>query len=629
MSIEQLLEVELTSTASKFAQEVTRAPASVTVVTSDEIRVHGYRTLAEILSSVRGLYTTYDRNYTYIGVRGFARPGDYNTRVLLLIDGHRLNEPTYDMAPIGTDFPLDVSLIDRVEVIRGPGSSLYGTSAFFAVINVLTKGGASHAGRRVDTSVGSMTTGHVTASYGHVFDRGEEMLLAASGYASAGNARLYYPEYDSPDTGDGIAIDADGDRSASAFASVSFGRIRVSGGFLDRGKHIPTGAWDSVFGDRRAQTEDRLAYIDATYTGPVFSGWTSVARAGLNFSDYLGQYPLDFGTDGTVVQRDGSHSLQLSGELTLNRRWRQHLFTVGGEVRRTLRDSQWTEDIGPRWTAQQRASTPLGVYVQDELTVRPWVLVNGGVRLDYENAFGGSATPRVGVVFLPRRQSALKLLYGRAFRAPNSYELYYFDTMRDQAITLSPETIDTTEIVWEQYIGRHLRATASAFRSDARHLIAQKSLDDTSGDSLYFANADRSTARGVDAEIEGRWNDLTLRVSYTNVLATDWTSGERLSNSPQQLGKVGIVLPIKPLATSLAMDGRFTGNRRNLDGGTIPGFALANVITTTALSRSLDLQFGLYNALNQEYADPGSEEHLQRAIVQDGRTVRVRLMAKF
>lgn len=629
MTIEQLLEVELTSTASKFAQEVTRAPASVTVVTADEIRVHGYRTLAEILSSVRGLYTTYDRNYTYVGVRGFARPGDYNTRVLLLIDGHRLNEPTYDMAPIGTDFPLDVSLIERVEVIRGPGSSLYGTSAFFAVINVLTKGGSSQSGRRVDTSVGSMSTGHLTASYGHVFKGGNEMLLSASGYGSAGNTHLYYPEYDSPDTGNGVAIDADGDRAASAFASVSVGRIRVSGGFLDRGKHIPTGAWNSVFGDRRAQTEDKRAYADATYTGPAFSGWTSVARAGLNFYEYVGQYPLDFGADGTVVQRDGSHSFQVSGELTLNRRWRQHLFTVGGEVRRTLKDSQWVEDIGERWTAQQRPSTPLGVYAQDEVTLRPWMLVNGGVRLDHDSAFGASATPRVGIVLLPRRESALKLLYGRAFRAPNSYELYYFDTMREQGITLSPETIDTMELVWEEYIGPHLRATASVFRYDAGHLIAQRSLDDTSGASLYFTNADHTTARGVDAEIEGRWNELTVRGSYANVNATDWTSQERLSNSPQHLGKASFVLPLKPLGTLLALDARFTGERRSLDDGTIPGFLLANITTTTALGKALDLQFGLYNALNREYADPGSEEHLQRAIVQDGRTLRVRLMAKF
>ena len=74
-----------------------------------------------MLRSVRGFYTTYDRNYSYVGIRGFARPGDYNTRVLLLVDGHRLNDGIYDMAPIGTDFPIDVSLIERVEVIRGPG----------------------------------------------------------------------------------------------------------------------------------------------------------------------------------------------------------------------------------------------------------------------------------------------------------------------------------------------------------------------------------------------------------------------------------------------------------------------------------------------------------------------------
>jgi iron complex outermembrane receptor protein len=629
MTIEQLLEVEVTSTASKFSQEVTRAPASVTVVTADEIKVHGYRTLAEILSSVRGLYTTYDRNYTYVGVRGFARPGDYNTRVLLLIDGHRLNEPTYDMAPIGTDFPLDVSLIDRVEVIRGPGSSLYGTSAFFAVINVLTKSGASHAGRRVDTSVGSMTTGHVTASDGHVFEDGKEMLFAASVYGSAGDTHLYYPEYDAPETGNGMAIDADGDRAASAFASASFGKVRLSGGFLDRGKRIPTGAWESVFGDRRARTEDRRAFADAAYTGPAFSGWTSVARAGVNFYGYVGEYPIDFGEDGTVVQRDGSNSVQLSGELTLNRRWRQHLFTVGGEVRRTIRDSQWAQDIGSKWIAQQSPSTPLGVYVQDELTLRRWILVNAGVRVDRDTAFGGSATPRVGIVLLPRRQSAVKLLYGRAFRAPNSYELYYFDSMRDLDITLSPETIDTTELVWEEYIGAHLRTTASVFRYDARHLIAQQTLDDTSGDSLYFTNADRTTARGIDAEIEGRWDALTVRFSYANVKAADWTSGERLSNSPQHLGKIGLVLPLEPLATSLALDGRFTGERRTLYEGRISGFALANITTTTTLSRALDLQFGLYNALDQYYADPGSEEHLQRAIAQDGRTLRARLIARF
>lgn len=138
MSIEDLLSVEVVSTASKFPQEVREAPASITVISAADIRRYGHRTLNDVLRSIRGLYTSYDRNYAYVGVRGLSRPGDYNTRVLLLLDGHRLNDAIYDMAPIGTDYPIDVSLIERVEVIRGPASSLYGTSAFVAVINVVT-----------------------------------------------------------------------------------------------------------------------------------------------------------------------------------------------------------------------------------------------------------------------------------------------------------------------------------------------------------------------------------------------------------------------------------------------------------------------------------------------------------
>ena len=87
--LEQLLEIEVEKvySASRFEQNVTEAPASVSIVTADDIKKSGYRTLAEILNSVQGFYVSNDRNYSYLGVRGFSRPGDYNTRVLLMIDG--------------------------------------------------------------------------------------------------------------------------------------------------------------------------------------------------------------------------------------------------------------------------------------------------------------------------------------------------------------------------------------------------------------------------------------------------------------------------------------------------------------------------------------------------------------
>src|SRR5918993_175860 len=102
LSLDQLLgaEVPMVVGASRFAQHVTDAPAAITIVTREEIERFGYRSMAELLRSVRGFYVTYDRNYTYLGTRGLSRSGDYNTRVLVLIDGHRINDNVYDGALI-------------------------------------------------------------------------------------------------------------------------------------------------------------------------------------------------------------------------------------------------------------------------------------------------------------------------------------------------------------------------------------------------------------------------------------------------------------------------------------------------------------------------------------------------
>jgi len=138
MSLEQLGQLSVYS-ASKREQGVKDAPSSVTVITADEIQRYGYRTLAEILETVRGFYVTNDRYQSYVGVRGFGRLGDWNSRILLLVDGHRINDNVLGQAFIGLEFPVDIDLIQRIEIIRGPSSSLYGAEAFFGVINVITR----------------------------------------------------------------------------------------------------------------------------------------------------------------------------------------------------------------------------------------------------------------------------------------------------------------------------------------------------------------------------------------------------------------------------------------------------------------------------------------------------------
>src|SRR3984885_8563706 len=171
MSLEELMQINVDSVygASGFKQKITEAPASVTIITSEDIQRYGYRTLADILRNVTGFYVTYDRNYSYLGVQGYGLPGQYNSSITLSIDGHRLNDNLYDGALIGSEFPIDVDLIDRVEVIRGPNSSLYIASAFLGVINIITKRGRDLPSVSAAASVASYGTLGARVSYGNTF----------------------------------------------------------------------------------------------------------------------------------------------------------------------------------------------------------------------------------------------------------------------------------------------------------------------------------------------------------------------------------------------------------------------------------------------------------------------------
>ena len=220
-SLEDLMSVEVGTVfgAAKREQRVTEAPSSVTILTAEDIRTFGWTTMAAALNGVRGFYTTNDRNYTYVGVRGFGRPSDYNNRVLLLVNGHRYNDNVYDQAPVGDDFPIDLALVDRIEVIRGPGSALYGTSAFFAVINVVVRPGGGFSGTEAAFEAGNHDTYRARTTYGTRTAAGVDALLSMSYNTSHGQELLYFPEYDDASTNFGRSRDADGERSTSLFAS--------------------------------------------------------------------------------------------------------------------------------------------------------------------------------------------------------------------------------------------------------------------------------------------------------------------------------------------------------------------------------------------------------------------------
>lgn len=189
--------------------------AAASVITRKEIKTFGWRTLAEALNSLPGVHLTYDRQYTNIGSRGFSLPADFNSRLLILINGNRLNDAAYDSATLGREFPLDIDLIERIEFIPGPGGAVYGRNAIFGVVNVVTRSGldvdgVELAGAFQDPQ--SLWQGRAT--WGKVLDNGTDVLLFVSGLDADGEDRFYVFPGAGPDGADlsGVASGLDGER---------------------------------------------------------------------------------------------------------------------------------------------------------------------------------------------------------------------------------------------------------------------------------------------------------------------------------------------------------------------------------------------------------------------------------
>ena len=149
-------------------------------------------------------------------------------------------------------------------------------------------------------------------------------------------------------------------------------------------------------------------------------------------------------------------------------------------------------------------------------------------------------------------------------------------------------------------------------------------------DALYFVNADAARAHGIESEVEGRWQGgLTARASHAWVHADDPSTGAVLSNSPQHLTKLNAIVPLGLTGLRLGAQTQYVGQREGVRGNTVNGAFLQDLNLSYTINTGFNVSVGVYNLFDRRYGDPGSEEHLQGAILQDGRTFRARLGLRF
>ena len=622
MDLEQLMNIEIVVAGSKRAQDSRDVASFVSVVSAAEIREHGYRTLADVLRTLPGFYVSSDRNYSYIGVRGFSRPGDWNSRVLLLLNGVRTNESLYDLAYIGEEFSVDMDLIDRVEVIRGPSSALYGSNAYFAVINVVTRAGSSLAGTEITTSAASFGTYAGRASFGRTFTNGLDLLVSGT-YSDAKGRDLFYPEYDAPLTNNGLANGVDHEEFHKLLVTASKGDFSFQANTVSREKGLPTGAYATIFNDGRTRTTDGLSLASLTYHRALSNSASFSTRLHAGRYTYDGEYA--YYTD-QLPNKDISVGEWVGLELDAARKigTRQFL-TVGAEFRDNFKQFLTNYDPEPYvlYSETRNSSMREGVFAQDEIKLADPLMLYAGVRLDHYDGFGLATSPRLALIYTPTPATTLKLLAGRAFRAPNEFELYSVSPGYTSNRTLEPEHIETLELIAQQFIGGGVQISASAFRNRLTDLI-EPSVDPAN--PYFYGNLASTHSRGLELGLEvNRGHGLEGQLSYSLQRTEDRATSTTLTNSPGQMVQAQLRSPIPGTGVIAAMDAQYMSDRRTVAGNVAGAHTLTNfsLFAPRTLGR-FDLSATVYNVFGTRYGDPVREGFAQDVIAQDGRSFRVR-----
>lgn len=617
-----LSDVRPVSGASRYEQDPGEAPASISIVTREEIRRFGYRTLADVLGSVTGMFTTYDRNYTYLAARGFTVPGDYNTRVLLLLDGHRLNDNVGDAAMIGSEEPVDLSVLDRIEIIRGPASSLYGTNAYYAVVNLVSRDGRDVHGAHLGGDGGSFGSYSGRALMGAGLRGGGDVLAGITGFTSSGQD-LRFSEFASP------AVGIDGDKAVRGFLKLRRGDWSLEAGGSRRDKTVPTASFATMFGDPREHTTDARAFV----VGGFDHRFLDLSRLTVRFSydrmRYWGAYPYGSG----VLFRDTQSGDWLTAEAQYFRTIGRHRLIAGLEARPNLRQDQTAYDEDPfaSYLDDHRQTLVWALFAQDEFRVARQVSLTGGLRYDHYPSFGGTLNPRFAAIATVAPATTVKAIAGLAFRAPSAYEQFYQDGSVTQKPNpdLRPETIQSYELVFDRQFGPGAHAGLSLYQFNADHLI-RLSTDPADGLAM-FANVDQVTSRGVEVEGETRLgNTVVVRGGYAYQRPHGSPDSATPVNAPTHVGRLGVMWTAATDRFSGGLELRGLSGRGTLAGSTVPGYALVNLtVLGRPFRRGPEFSASLYNAFDHRYADPGGQEHRQASIPQDGRSIRLGVWHRF
>ena len=615
--------------AALHPQTLRDAPASVTIITAEEIIKYGYRTLGEALASVRGFYLDNNRTYETVGVRGFAAPGDYASRILVMVNGHSMSDNIWGyMLFFGNDFPIDMNLIRQIEIIRGPSSALYGTNGMFATINIVTKTPDEAGPASLTTTFDSFgeKKGQIMAAAS--LGANAKALFSGSVYNNSGESPLYFPEFAVPQANNGYAVNMDGEKGYHLFSNLTWGNWSVIAAFSGHDKIQPISWGPTIFNDRGTKNIDIRDYVEVVYAQQFARGtlrWRTYYDAHDNDGFY--DYPLDadnpYGPPVNKVHQTfdgrwvGSELTYRMGAGVLG------TITAGAEAKWDLLTKLTDDNISPVQYQDLNIDPTdrnLAVFVQDERKLSHGWTLDLGAREDRSAYLHDFFSPRAALIYQPHSAWTYKFLYGRSFRNPSAFELYFDDgtsSMSNHA--LRPEEANTVEFDAERKIAKHLNLLTAAYGYSLHNYIEAGT---SSSGLIQYHNVSGIRAGGIEVELNGRpkpWLEFTA--SYAIQRSKDLGDSGVLENSPEHLGKLHFAVPLgRKFEFSSGL--QYTAAVVSLAQQRVSPVFLADfTLISRKLSPNFDFTLGVRNALNRSYSVPIALNPMVDTMPQPGRSI--------
>ncbi|MBA3455948.1 MAG: TonB-dependent receptor [Deltaproteobacteria bacterium] len=599
--------------AAKREQTLGNVASAVTVVSSDRIRRFGYRTVSEAIAGVAGVFIQDTRLTQQVGIRGVQVPGGFNSRILVLVDGATLNEAWGAFAGVGYDGLVSIDDIARIEVIRGPVGAVYGTNAFFAIINIVTRSAAE--GQR---------------AWGRVAINSINGVVTTAGFAAGGvNQQVRGSLLVMDRFGESLQVDEiSADPLAADGARTLIGAVvgQYEGSFLQlrayrSRRDSPFAAYDSdPTLDPAYSLWNTQALLEGGHTRELSKRLTASVRGYGTLYRFYDE--INYAADDQFV--DYGDARTIGAEV----RGRYELvpeklgLTAGVEANYNQTESRsFTVGMEPDGVKIPLDFTTQGVYSELDGQPLPWLGFTAGVRFDRNSVIASRLSPR-GALFIAKPENyGLKLLYAEGFRNPSAFEGYFADGVDFSANPgIEPETIRSYEAVLWARPTTGLSTRVSAFYWDARDVVEQRA-DPIDMTLQQFQNVGRYITRGVEVEASYRTSEGWYAFgggAFAQVgsgeTGTEISYGD-VVNAPKATATGGVSTPKLYGHAHVSADVQFISRRQTRvdeDGNASPSSPPWTGINATVYVpnlRGFDLTAGVRNILGTRDLQPAPGDY--------------------